>query len=237
MSTIFHITQYKAGSQWIHQILLRCAAPRIVSPKLWAAHFLQDRIIEGGIYPTVYVTKEEYEDTPKPPGSASFVILRDLRDIAVSAYFSIKFSHPEIGRIGERRKALVSRDVENGYIWLFDNWMHYSAKIGRSWVESGEDWIRYEDLLENDVALLEHVLIDRCRLEISRDRFREAVASCRFDKLSGGRPRGVEDPYSHARKGVSGDWSNHFTPRIKREFKERFGDILIRSGYERDYDW
>jgi hypothetical protein len=63
-----------------------------------------------------------------------------------------------------------------------------------SWVESGEDWIKYEDLLENDAVLLGRALIDRCGLEISRDRFREAVCSCRFDKLSSGRPAELKTP-------------------------------------------
>ncbi len=39
------------------------------------------------------------------------------------------------------------------------------------------------------------------------------------------------------RKGIVGDWRNHFTEDHRRIFKQVAGDILIRLGYERDTDW
>jgi hypothetical protein len=39
------------------------------------------------------------------------------------------------------------------------------------------------------------------------------------------------------RKGIVGDWRNHFTEDHQRVFKEVAGDILIRLGYEKDTDW
>jgi lipopolysaccharide transport system ATP-binding protein len=55
--------------------------------------------------------------------------------------------------------------------------------------------------------------------------------------LSGGRSKGTEDPVSHYRKGIAGDWRNYFTPRVADAFKKRFGDILIAAGYEKDLNW
>ncbi|HZK51927.1 MAG TPA: sulfotransferase domain-containing protein [Actinomycetota bacterium] len=39
------------------------------------------------------------------------------------------------------------------------------------------------------------------------------------------------------RKGVIGDWRNHFTEQHKSIFKELAGPQLIELGYERDLDW
>ncbi len=39
------------------------------------------------------------------------------------------------------------------------------------------------------------------------------------------------------RKGIVGDWQNHFTEDHQRAFKEIAGDILIKLGYETDTDW
>ncbi|MGD6967692.1 sulfotransferase domain-containing protein [Rossellomorea vietnamensis] len=39
------------------------------------------------------------------------------------------------------------------------------------------------------------------------------------------------------RKGSIGDWRKDFTPEHKRVFKEVAGDLLIRLGYEKDYNW
>lgn len=39
------------------------------------------------------------------------------------------------------------------------------------------------------------------------------------------------------RKGMIGDWPNHFTKEHKKIFKEVTGDLLIRLGYESNMDW
>jgi lipopolysaccharide transport system ATP-binding protein len=235
--TIFHITQYKAGSQWILKILLKCAGDRIVQPKLWAAQFLKDPIVSGAVYPAVYVTKRMFERTRKPENSKHFVILRDLRDTAVSGYFSLKLSHPLMGPAEKIRRKLNSRDLEEGMLWILKNWLPINAKICSSWVKSNEAWIRYEDLLLNDSAILEEIFLKRCLLGVDAAALREAVNSCRFESLSQGRKRGEEDVSSHWRKGVAGDWRNYFTPKIKKIFKRRYGELLIMSGYEKNDQW
>ena len=39
------------------------------------------------------------------------------------------------------------------------------------------------------------------------------------------------------RKGLSGNWQNHFTGGHRQLFKETTGDLLIRLGYEGDMNW
>jgi hypothetical protein len=39
------------------------------------------------------------------------------------------------------------------------------------------------------------------------------------------------------RSGKVGGWRQHFTPELKSLFKELTGELLIRLGYEQDYDW
>jgi len=235
--TVFHLTQYKAGSQWIYHILKRCAPERVVTPKQHVDHAIKDPILTGYIYPTVYQTKEKFDQISRPADSAFFVILRDLRDITVSAYFSLKISHAAMGKISEKRQELCRRDLESGLIWVIENETQYNADIGRTWAESGEQWIRYEDLLHRDIELLQEALLHRCRLPIKETALRQAIVSCRFDQFSGGRRRGEEDVHSHVRKGVSGDWGQYFTAPVKAAFKERFGDVLIACGYEKSNDW
>ncbi len=52
-----------------------------------------------------------------------------------------------------------------------------------------------------------------------------------------GRKQGEEDITAHQRKGIVGDWKNYFSDRVKDEFKKRFGDVLIQTGYEQDLNW
>ena len=48
---------------------------------------------------------------------------------------------------------------------------------------------------------------------------------------------GEESTESFFRKGVAGDWRNHFTPELKALYKERVGDLLVELGYEADLSW
>lgn len=59
----------------------------------------------------------------------------------------------------------------------------------------------------------------------------------RFSQKAGGRERGVEDAHNHYRKGVAGDWRNHFEPVHVEYFKRNYNDLLLRLGYETDPRW
>jgi hypothetical protein len=58
-----------------------------------------------------------------------------------------------------------------------------------------------------------------------------------FERHSGGRKRGEADNAAEWRKGVAGDWRNHFTEADKALFKSLAGELLVELGYERDAGW
>lgn len=237
--TMFHITHWKAGSQWIHRILLECVpADKIVRPEVDEVQFLKRPLEDGKVYPTVYVTREQFSSVPLPKVWKRFVVIRDLRDTLVSAYFSIKYSHQTIvPRLAKWRDMLQEMDETKGMLFLMDEWLPASAKIQESWQRSKEPIYRYEDLLENDLDVLETILLKKCQLPLEPARFRQIVLDCRFDRVSGGRKRGEENVMVHERKGVAGDWRNHFSRQVTQAFKERFATLLIQTGYEVDENW
>ncbi len=236
--TIFHVTQWKAGSQWIGRILKECVPDRIVPPELEEAQFLARPIQEGKIYPTLYITRQQWESVRLPARWRRFVVVRDLRDTLVSAYFSIRTSHVILSAdLARWRTALQGMTVEHGLLYLIDEWLPLCAPINESWLESGEPVIRYEDLLEHDLEVLERILLDECELPVDRHLFRDVVLANRFESVTGGRHRGQEDQAAHERKGVAGDWRHHFTDGVKTAFKARYGELLVAGGYERNQDW
>lgn len=238
LPAVFHVTHWKAGSQWIANILRQCVPDLIVQPQGFNEQFRIWPIAPGKVYPTVYVTREEFESARLPAQWRRFVVIRDLRDTLVSAYFSFKISHPILDpEIAWLRGELNRLEFEEGLIFLMKEWLHDCAEIQISWIESGEPVIDYNDLLENDVEILEKILLDQCLLPLPRERFREIVKANRFEKLTQGRPRGKENTAVHERKGIAGDWQNYFTDRIKKIFKARFGGVLVASGHEKDLSW
>jgi lipopolysaccharide transport system ATP-binding protein len=234
--TIFHITHQKAGSQWLHKILVTCAPEHIVRPEVGNMQLQNQPIQAGKIYPTLYVTREEFENINLPRHFYRFVVIRDLRDTMISAYFSMKVSHPVGGNISEVRSILQSLNQEDGLMWIMEQWLPRCARIQSSWLAINEPLIRYKDLLQNDLELLEDILLKRGKLCVSREKFEAAVLANRFEQVTG-RQRGQEDITVHERKGIAGDWRNYFTEALKRSFKERYGDLLVATGYEKNQNW
>lgn len=72
---------------------------------------------------------------------------------------------------------------------------------------------------------------------LSAGTLRKIVLANDCVKLSGGRKPGEEDVAHHYRKGVPGDWKNHFKEVHVCAFKERYNDLLLKLGYENDPDW
>jgi len=238
MPTIFHITHWKAGSTWIAGILRQCTPHRIVTPQWGAVQFVQWPVQAGKVYPALYMTKQQFDGVRLPDTWRRFVVIRDLRDTLVSAYMSFKFSHPDTNHwLARARPRLHSLSLDDGLIYLMDEWLPSCADRQLSWLEAGERLIRYEDLLEHDLEILERVLIDECQLAVSRERLREVILASRFEHLANGRQRGQEDVTVHQRKAIAGDWQNHFSDKVKRAFKARYGGLLTATGYERDLNW
>jgi Sulfotransferase domain len=238
-TTVFHVTHYKAGSRWIHRILKRCVEDRLLAVQANRSELLQEPIEAGRVYSVCYATYDEFAGVAKPPDSRHFFILRDLRDTMISGYFSLKISHPRfaVDAVNALRARLQELDQAEGLKVMLDEWIPLNAQIQSSWIESGEPFIRYEDLLTDDLPILEDVLLDRCELGISRKHLAKAIEQESFEQLSKGRQRGEEDPASHYRKGVAGDWRNYFNDELKDAFKERYGELLVAAGHERDLDW
>lgn len=268
--TVFHVTHWKAGSQWVYGILQACAPDRIVAPKVKVAQFYEDAIRPGMIYPTVYVPRnrfvatlrpKEYKGTihqttsPNDPPAAqnyynfeatklpyrTFVIIRDLRDTLVSLYFSLKVSHPLISdNVAEgHRKLNELKTEEEGLLYVIDERGLPSANIQTSWLpvrQSGDAiFLRYEDLIADEYDGFAKIM-DYCQINVSSSYLKRIVDENSFARRAGRKP-GEEDVSSHYRKGVSGDWKNHFTDHIKAEFKQKFGQLLIDTGYEKDLNW
>lgn len=72
---------------------------------------------------------------------------------------------------------------------------------------------------------------------ILMSRLLEIVYINRFTHKSQGRRLGEEDITSHYRKGVPGDWKNHFNSEHVQFFKANYNDLLLKLGYESCLNW
>lgn len=234
--TVFHVTHYKAGSQWVYSFLSALSPDRVVKPRPQATHVTDEPIRSGAVYPTVYLTRPQLDAVSVPGDQRRVIVLRDLRDTLVSLYFSLRYSHGETDRyVTSIRNVLVGLSQKEGLLWLLENRFRLISQIHRTWLGGDDLFIKYEDLLEDEYAAFERIA-GYCDIAVPRDRLHKVVKSISFERVSG-RGRGEEDHRSHFRKGVSGDWRAHFDDAIKARFKTIFGDLIIQGGYERNDDW
>lgn len=257
---ILHITHPKAGSQWVAEVLKSCVAPqRLVLPLPHVAHFKRTTLRPGGVYLAVFRAQQRVAEVTRgfPHPLHKVVIIRDLRDTFVSFYFSLRYSHVEIGGVKPARTQLSQMSEEEGLMYLLSNksmkelqaspigktpdisalyTTYRVSRLQKSWLEGNDHLlIRYEELVANEYNTFQRIM-DYCKVDVDKKHLRSIVASNSFETRTGRKP-GQEDIMVHQRKGIVGDWRNHFTDQIKGEFKERYGDILIDTGYEENLNW
>lgn len=233
---VIHFTHAKAGSTWIDGILRELFGKR-VKPRFWSSPDFDGAA--GCVFPSVFMVRDEAMAVPEVQAAKRFFVLRDLRDTLISRYFSIRDSHkPDpAGKIEAMRARLRDLTVEDGLMEVMgDAGMETTARIQRSWMGSGEIVLRYEDLIVDDASLFSDLFVEKLGLPVTEAEVVRAVISQRFDTVYGRKP-GEEDVMSHGRKGISGDWKNHFTRRLAEHFHSIYGELLKGADYERDAAW
>lgn len=170
-----------------------------------------------------------------------FHVVRDPRDMIVSGYFSHLHSHPVNGPWGKRylidhRKWLENVSKEKGLSEEIKR--GYALNPMNKWCYNDPDIleIKFEALTQNPNETFKKIF-DHIEINIGKNHLASIIDEFSFKQLSKGRSKGNEDVNSHFRKGIAGDWKNHFNQEHIDLFKEQWGDLLIKLGYEKDINW
>lgn len=176
-----------------------------------------------------------------------FHVIRDPRDLIISAYFSHKQTHhtenwPELEA---HRKSLNQVSMEEGLFLEID--FCKILLIGGTEVgllSSIQQWnyaqdnileIKFEKITQEPLTVFTEIFnfLGLLPDETGHEFLRQSLDRLNFRRLSGGRLQGTEDTTSHYRKGSSGDWRQHFTRGHLDYFEAEYGNLVERLGYER----
>ena len=160
------------------------------------------------------------------PGPAVY-IYRDPRDICVSRCFY--FGRPMKLTIDQMAGLLPEETKNRPY-----------EKFARTMKEHKEYYtiaIRYEDLIETPTETLWNVVYALTGLELTESRIAETFERQRFDVVLERFPDPEHFMRKVMRKGIIGDWKNHFKRDDGRLFQEHFGRLMMDQGYIKDGDW
>lgn len=236
---LYIVTAYpKSGGTWVSQILsgyLGLPFPRNRRPPLRSC------VMQGHYLPA--------------PGMRNVVcVLRDGRDAVVSAYYHYLFKNDRVLKQGtgylvnESRGALGFDDFDDIHenLPVFIDYLFTTRDVGPfrfrwdefvyAWRDQPVPTVRYEDMLENPIAAMTHIVRELVDEPVDRERLAQVAARFSFERQSG-RRRGVENNSSYLRKGVAGEWHRVFSRSARERFAHHAGAALIVAGYETDDRW
>jgi hypothetical protein len=274
--TRFFFGHHRCATSWIDDVF------RAVSRELGLRHvtvhhprqFGHDlaRFVREQAADCVAFINADYGYVRNLPAFRAFHVVRDPRDVSVSAYFSHLYSHTidaEWPELRARRERLERLDKERGLLseleelrWQFermDEWDYGRADILELRMEelTADPYrqflrvFRFLDLVDDRPFPLQRSQVLRAverRLpgkpaltprpaRLPAERVLGIVWENEFAKKAGGREAGREDPRNHYRKGLPGDWRNHFKAEHVAYFEAHYGALLRRLGYEQEARW
>lgn len=217
----------KSGNTWISYMCSYCfnlpfinfGNPKEKPQKDWV-HALTRGLnewpqLEG--YDSVQKTHKQPDDVPHKGGHVIYAI-RDPRDVFVSYHYFMSSKNARI--MGRIRYFLLSILGKKRQIkWFLKQWEQHLDL----WAPHTDLFISYDQLLGQGSEYLGEML-SRPPLSIDRVLSEEAFDQFSFEKMSGGRKAGAEDPKSFFRKGISGDWQNYFS----KDEADLFVDALAK---------
>ena len=185
-------------------------------------------------------------------------VYRDGRDVLTSLYFdrlriARHSERPGKARIARTYEKLLGKGYDPGDIvrhlprFIEYEFAHPGRGAPLNWRDHIDSWaagretghvayLSYEELRQDCAATLGRAIrqhtgepIDDWRIELTVEKFSM--------KRQTGREPGEADPSDHIRKGISGDWRNHFSREAAEIFDRLAGDTLVGLGYEDDRRW
>jgi hypothetical protein len=159
------------------------------------------------------------------PAARFIHVVRDGRDCTVSAWFHNKRVSPKE----------LARDFAS-----LDEFIEPAARFWATAVAECMAWcetqttrcmlVRYEDLATRPGEVLRQ-LFRFLGVATSDEIVAHCIEAGAFNKLTGGRPAGREDPTSLFRRGLPGDWRNHLSGNDNARYLAIAGDLSARLGY------
>ena len=223
----------KSGGSWLSQMLAACLDvpyPRNRLPMLRPC-ILHEHFIWPGILQNVVV------------------VWRDGRDLLISQYYHSLVRNDRGNRIlVERVTADLQlrnvHDIQNNLPFFMEYVFKQKKNPKFSWKDFVLRWqnqkhtvhVRYEDLRVDCAQQLQRLVRALSGNELSDEQAKAISEKFSFEKQSGRKP-GQENIRSFMRKGIVGDWKNHFSAESKQIFDYYAGDCLISLGYEPDNSW
>ena len=235
---IVHCCYHKVGTAWFIRVLRQIA-------RYYGLNFQSCLQSELKRNTDIFMEYSSHLDIDKLPDYVGSHIIRDPRDIVISAYFYHLWTKEEWAHIP--RKSLKNLSYQE-YLNLLNQEEGLLAEMRGTSKEIIEDMSRwdynnpdffefkYEDIIRNEEKVFYQIFK---HYNFTEKAIRNCISIAEKFNFKNQRKRKFEiiKQNSHLRSGKIGEWQELFTEDHKQQFKELFGDTLIKLGYESSNDW
>ena len=238
----------KSGNTWLCFLLAYCLNAEyddLDAPGIHPTDEYQRSYVKGGFDRISYqdkigkILKTHLQDLePALPQYPVVYLVRDGRDVMISYYFfKTTYFNPRNLSLAKRLIFQVRRLLNNKS--KFQDFSSFLHQYTDEWIAHISAWldkkptaiVRYEDLKSNPQDTLQQ-LFSSLDVEVSEETIQQALDVFDFKQLSK-RKEGEEDRKSFFRKGIVGDWKNHFSPQDREFFQQKAGKLMKQLGYEK----
>lgn len=162
--------------------------------------------------------------------------IRDPRDILVSKYFSMAFSHAVPEKTGNKRDSFLKKReatknmsidafVLKEYPVVLSRFRAYKNELTE--VYDNVTVLRYEDMITNYNGWLKG-LVDGGGFSVSDTLFNRLIAEFEDKRVR------TENKYRHVRKAAAGDYKEKLQPETIRKLNKIFSPYMVFFGYSVD---
>lgn len=174
------------------------------------------------------------------PESKIVRLVRDGRDVLTSGTYDwlLKDAHgsPRYAYFIEKRPIVLKRFFDDAVI---EKWANNWKETIDAFQVPADANLSYESMKSDLAGQLKTIFKTVGTRDVAADDEAAIAATeaTRFQSVTGRSAGDSSSPTAKARKGVAGDWKNHFTRRDGQLFHEIAGDALIKMKYAADASW
>ncbi len=238
---IIVVSPHKVGSTWVYKILREMTYFHDIFPPLKIfKEYRKVRIPLDELIPYFDTLKKGkgylFKSHSHPPNVCPdymrlVTVIRDPRDVFVSMTNYVSNIPKELGGWGieyanKSKKQQLLELIENSDFMydLFYSWSTYDNCL----------LLKYEEL-KSDIEKCTKIMVDYCGINVDQSVITKSIELNDFSKLTG-RKSGIENKSSFYRKGIVGDWKNHFNDELLNKLytnkDNRWEKLIFALGYD-----
>lgn len=228
-------THHKTGTVWMASIFRKLC--RDLGLRFYSGE--QDKL--PGDFDVFLQNHSRFDLSVLQEGYKGVHVIRDPRDLIISGcFYHQKSAEPWLHVKKENLGGVTYQEKINSYNSLDHQIMFEMENLGLRSIEEMMSWnyansafidVKYEDLVSDENLLLFHKVFTF--LGLPGRCIPRALKIAHANSLFSGNLKNSV----HIRSGQGRQWERYFRPAHKLRFRELFGDILIKLGYESNNEW